>query len=185
MSDAKPDPTCAGCQALSKQVVELADVIARLEAKVERLEARLRENSSNSHRPPSSDPPWSKGKGDRSNSSGRSPGGQPGHPRHERKPKPPDEVHCVEPSLCECCGSSAFDRGREVGRHQVTEIPPVHPLVTEWRVYARRCRSCGHVTRAKLPDEVPRGAFGPRLTAMAVLLTGAYRVSRRNACALL
>lgn len=185
MSDAKADPSCPGCRALSKKVVELAEVIVRLEAKVERLEARLRENSSNSHRPPSSDSPWSKGKGDRNKPSGRSPGGQPGHPRHERKPKPPDEVHCVEPSLCECCGGSAFGRGREVARHQVTEIPPVRPLVTEWRVYARRCRSCGHVTRAKLPDDVPRGAFGPRLTAMAVLLTGAYRVSRRNACALL
>lgn len=185
MSDASADPSCPGCQALSKRIVELSELIARLESKVERLEARLRDDSSNSHRPPSSDPPWSRSKQTRKGPSGRAPGGQAGHPRHEREDLPPDEVRCVEPTCCERCGGVAWRQGRDFARHQVTEIPLVRAHVTEWRLYARRCRSCDHVTRAKLPHGVPRGSFGPHLTAMVVLLTGAYRVSRRNACALM
>ncbi len=36
------------------------------------------------------------------------------------------------------------------------------------------------MTRAELPDDVPRGAFGPRLIATVALLTGLYRLSKRN-----
>jgi transposase len=44
----------------------------------------------------------------------------------------------------------------------------------------RRCPHCGKRTRAELPSGVPRRPFGPRLTAVIALLTGRYRLSRRE-----
>src|SRR5438067_1430466 len=44
----------------------------------------------------------------------------------------------------------------------------------------QRCPACGKRTRADLPAGVPRRPFGPRLTAVVALLTGRYRLSRRE-----
>ena len=44
----------------------------------------------------------------------------------------------------------------------------------------RRCPPCGQCTRADLPTGVPRRPFGPRLTAVIALLSGRYRLSRRE-----
>lgn len=50
----------------------------------------------------------------------------------------------------------------------------------EYRLHWGRCPR-GHETRAALPEGVPTGAFGPRLVAAVGLLTGLYRLSKRNA----
>src|SRR5262249_38082807 len=68
-------------------------------------------------------------------------------------------------------------------RVQVVELPPVRAEVTEYRLAARRCRGCGALTRAARPAEASGGAFGPRLHAVATLLVGRYRLSRREAVA--
>jgi transposase len=44
----------------------------------------------------------------------------------------------------------------------------------------RRCAQCGKRTRAELPAGVPRRPFGVRLTAVIALLSGGYRLSRRE-----
>jgi len=67
----------------------------------------------------------------------------------------------------------------------VVELPPVRAEVTEYRLAARRCGSCGTITRAVRPAEAGVGAFGPRLQAVAALLVGRYRLSRREAVACL
>ena len=170
--DAAPNPDCPGCQALSKRV-------ARLERELEQLKAQIRQNSSNSNRPPSSNPPWWKPTSG-APASDRRRGGQPGHEKSERKPSPPDEVQCCKPKACESCGESLSGRDRTPLRHQVTEIQPTRALVVEYQLHRLRCRACGCLTRAKLPDGVPSGAFGPRLHSMVTLLSGVYRISRRN-----
>jgi transposase len=70
-------------------------------------------------------------------------------------------------------------------RVQVVELPPVRAEVTEYRLAARRCGSCGTITRAGRPVAAGVGAFGPRLQAVATLLVGRYRLSRREAVACL
>src|SRR6266851_4505977 len=45
---------------------------------------------------------------------------------------------------------------------------------------ARRCPECRKRTRADLPPGVPRRPFGARLTAVTALLSGRYRLSRRE-----
>src|SRR3712207_8305170 len=49
----------------------------------------------------------------------------------------------------------------------------------------RRCPACGKRTRADLPSGVSRRPFGPRLTEVIALLSGRYRLSRREARQLL
>ncbi|MGB8331426.1 MAG: IS66 family transposase [Polyangiales bacterium] len=179
MTDSPPDPNCSGCRALSKQVEELLALVSRLERRISQLETKLRQNSSNSHRPPSSDPPWSKPTGSAPPTKRRR-GAQPGHEKSDRKLLPPDEVHCCKPDACENCGAELFGKDRSPLRHQVTEIPQARAETREYRLHQLKCRSCGHVTRASLPPSVPRGAFGPQLQAMVALWSGAYRISRRN-----
>jgi transposase len=65
-------------------------------------------------------------------------------------------------------------------RHQVTELPPVRAVVTEHQWHHVRCSGCGTTTCAVLPADVPAGAFGPRLQATVAVLSGRYRLSRRE-----
>jgi transposase len=44
----------------------------------------------------------------------------------------------------------------------------------------QRCPACGKRTRAELPAGVPRRRFGARLTAVIALLSGCFRLSRRE-----
>src|SRR3954453_3634313 len=69
----------------------LLDRVERLEAENRELKARLGLNSSNSSKPPSTDPPGRKRRPPEPQS-GRARGGQPGHRRHERPLVPADQV---------------------------------------------------------------------------------------------
>src|SRR3954470_11438014 len=80
--------------------------VAGLERRVGDLESRLKLNSTNSSKPPSSDPIGFKRKPPTA-PSGRKRGGQPGHPRAQRRPVPPEKVRAVtecRPSDCRRCG---------------------------------------------------------------------------------
>lgn len=194
-----PDEELAG---LPPSVVGYLEALEALvvahEARITALEARLRQDSSTSSRPPSSDPPKAQaqrrapvppvgGEGE-----SRQRGGQPGHPGHHREllgEERVDRLVAVTPETCRGCGAGL---SLEAGpcdpadeRVQVVELPPVRAEVTEYRLAARQCRSCGTVTRAGRPAEAGVGAFGPRLQAAATLLVGRYRLSRREAVACL
>ena len=65
-------------------------------------------------------------------------------------------------------------------RHQVVELLPLAVRVTDYQMTLRRCAVCGKRTRADLPTGVPRRPFGARLTAVIALLSGRYRLSRRE-----
>lgn len=154
-----------------------------LRARVLELEEKLRTNSSNSSKPPSSDPPGTVRKKRRR--SRRRRGGQKGHPGHFRALVSPEKVDHFEdhfPEQCERCRTLLEHKpDPDPVRHQVTEVPPVRPEVTEHRLHRVECPQCRHVTTGELRNGVPRGAFGPRLMAVTSLLTGRYRMSRRDA----
>jgi transposase len=88
-------------------------------------------------------------------------------------------VACV-PTACRRCGHNLGGSDPEPIRHQVAELPEIHPDVVEYRLHRLACPRCGTATRGALPAGVPRGAFGPRLQATITLLTGAYRLSKRQ-----
>jgi transposase len=154
--------------------------------RIRELEARLGQNSSNSSRPPSSDPPQALRRRP-VGPSGRQRGGQPGHRGACRGLLPVDAVDEIVPVVPEHCrhcqqpfpGTEAPRQAR-VWRHQVVELLPLAVRVTEYQMAVRRCPACGKRTRADLPAGVPRRPFGARLTAVIALLSGRYRLSRRE-----
>lgn len=89
-------------------------------------------------------------------------------------------VHPVKPERCQSCQHPLHGQDPQPQRHQVTEIPPVTPLVTEYQWQRLLCPAGGEATRAALPAGVPRGGFGPRVQAIAALCTGAYHLSKRT-----
>ena len=164
----------------------LVEANERLEARVAELERRLNRSSRNSSLPPSQDPPSApprpRGKG-----SGRKRGGQHGHEGRHRRLLPSDRVdEIVEhwPDRCQSCRQEFVGTERidvvTPWRRQVAELPPIAVRVTEHRLHAVRCPECAAQTRAELPREVPRSAFGPRLQAAVVTLAVRNRVSRRD-----
>ena len=174
--------TCPGCAALAGLTAALCQEIARLRAEVSRLQAQLSRTSANSHKPPSSDPPThARVKGRELSTRPR--GGQRGHRGSTRALLPVeevDELHVCQPTHCGGCGSPLKGRDSSPLRHQVIELPPLKPTVSEYQLHALRGRWCGVVTRAPLPEGVPERALGPRLQALVAVLSGAYRLSKRN-----
>ena len=91
-----------------------------------------------------------------------------------------DVVVPVKPERCHHCQHLLWGEDPQPQRHQVTEIPPVHPVVTEYQVHRLVCPACGEVTCADVPPGVPLGGFGPRVQAITALCTGAYHLSKRT-----
>ncbi len=165
---------------------ELVEANQRLEARVAELERRLSRSSRNSSLPPSQDPPSAPPRPG-TKGSGRGRGGQPGHEGTHRRlllPEQVDEVVEHWPERCQSCAHTFGELERvdaaEPWRHQVAELPPIAVRVTEHRLHRVRCGECAAQTRAELPREVPRAAFGPRLQAAVVTLAVRNRVSRRD-----
>jgi transposase len=159
----------------------IAGVIGQLEQRIADLEERLNTNSTNSSKPPSSDPPSVKRRPPTA-PSGKRRGGQPGHRRHTRSLVPPEQVHATfdcKPSHCRRCGHGLAGLDPQPRLHQVAEIPPVRPVVTEYRLHRLPCPQCGTSTCAAVPPGVPAGTFGPRLHSVLSLLAGGYRLGQR------
>lgn len=173
------------------RIAELEGVVAQLRQEVQELRGGPKENSSNSHKPPASDSPAEKDQRNaartrrRKDKPPRKRGGQKGHRGHHRQLVPAAQVSAVVPHYPECCACCGKDLPRRADpnpvRHQVTELPPIKPEVVEHQLHGVTCDSCQHVTRAELPADVPKGAFGWRLMGVMAMLTGVYKLSRRLA----
>jgi transposase len=172
------------------RIAKLEAQVALLLARIAELEARLAQNSSNSNRPPSSDAPADRDARRGKEPTGRSRGGQPGHKGSKRNLLTSDKVNETKDCFPDRC------RRRGCGKplphqpdgtpllHQVIDVPPIKPHVIEYRLHHVTC-VCGKVTCAVLPAGVPRGMCGPRLMALIGMLTGVYKLSRREASRLL
>jgi transposase len=181
LDGSSPPPSCPHC-------AELQAEVDALRQQVRELQARLDQNSGNSSKPPSSDPPHLKSKlrdGQKRRRRGK-PGGRPGHTGHHRKLLPPQRVdHVIDhlPHACRSCGSCLAAEARPADpqprRHQVAEIPPLAAVVTEHRAHGRLC-SCGQVTFASLPDGVRDHCFGPRLAALVSYLSARCHDGKRT-----
>jgi len=169
------DPRDEEIAELRRQLAEKDAVIAQLRAELAALKEAFAKSSRNSSKPPSSDGPGAKARPKKS-PSGRKPGGQPGHKRHERVLVPPEKVHEVVPCIpkqCDACAGLLHGQDPEPHRHQVFELPPVEPVVTEVQQHALGCGLCGHRTVGKLPEGVSTRAFGPTVDAVvAVYIEG-------------
>jgi transposase len=156
--------------------------VGELEQRVGELEARLKLNSTNSSKPPSSDPIGLKRKPP-ATPSGRRRGGQPGHRRALRNLVPPEKVRTItdcRPADCRRCGCALAGDDPAPLVHQVAELPKIEPVVDEYRLHRLGCPQCGVTTCGDLPAGVPKGCFGPYLQAVLATLAGGYRLSKRQ-----
>jgi transposase len=156
--------------------------VDELETRVRDLEARLKLNSTNSSKPPSSDPIGMKRKPP-APSSGKKRGGQPGHRKARRVLVPPEKIRETfdcKPTACRRCGDVLFGDDPEPLIHQVAELPKIEPVVDEYRLHRLTCPTCHATTCGMLPAGVPTGCFGPYLQAMLAMFAGVYRLSKRQ-----
>ena len=156
----------------------LTAVVATFEARIVELESRLKQDSSNSSRPPSSDPPGRRPYPPRK-PSGRKRGGQPGHRRNDRIRLEPDVVVDVKPDNCRRCDEPLLGDDPEPLVRQVFEVPEVKPIVVEYRLHRLICPRCGESTCGVAPDEADLG-YGPRAQAVCAVLAGDGRLSKRR-----
>jgi transposase len=91
-----------------------------------------------------------------------------------------DEVVVIKPAQCIHCQTPLSGEDATPWRHQVIELPPIKPVVTEYQWHQLVCAACGEVARAPWPEGVPSGTYGPRIQATVALCTGAYRLSKRT-----
>ncbi len=163
-------------------VTELIAAVQRLEAENQRLRAENEQlkavlakesppppTSQNSSQPPSRDV-----KRNLTGARKRKKHGPPfGHARQTREwVAKPDRI--IEVTVDTCGHCQADLRGVEsqaVRRHQLTELPPIAPVVIETRQAEVRCPDCQQITRGELPEGLEGGrSFGPRLAATVVYL---------------
>jgi len=128
--------------------------------------ARLKKNSGNSSKPPSSDivkPP----KPSRGRRKKRQRGGQPGHPKHTRMSFPPEHVEEVIEYEFRAAGSVARPSANSVA----------------YRVIEHRARKylnprTGQIQIAPMPDEVrPGGLLAADLTVVVAFMKGGGHMS--------
>jgi transposase len=166
---------------LEARVTALETMVQALQEENRALQEQLKQNSRNSSRPPSSDSPSSpRPKRPRSK---RRRGGQPGHPGQTRRLIPVEEVDEVvplKPEQCQGCQAPLSGDDPTPFRHQVIEIPPIEPVITEYQWHQLRCPVCGETTRVPWPAGVPSGTYGPRVHATVALCTGSYRLAKRT-----
>src|SRR6266851_834774 len=147
-----PPEAQAYIRALEARVEALEAMVQVLQEHNRALQEQLHQTSRNSSRPLASDPPHSE-RPHRPRSKRRR-GGQPGHPGHTRPLLPVeavDEVVVIKPEQCAPCHAPLSGDDPTPWRHQVIEIPPITPVVTEYQWHQLVCATCGEVPRAPWP----------------------------------
>jgi transposase len=179
-------PPCANCQRLQKQLDDLQARFDVLLATVEQLQKQLaaaRKDSSNSSKPPSSDivkPPKPQPP---SGQERRQPGGQPGHPSHQRELFPPEVLASIPTDYlldaCPSCGGHLLLADHhEPDVVQQVDIVAVPLVIHEHRSHPGWCPHCRKDCYASLPLSIRRGGLaGPRLTTVIAYLKGVCHAS--------
>lgn len=156
--------------------------LSAVQKRLEKIEEQIKLDSDTSSKPPSSNKPWRKRETKGKLPSGKKRGAQPGHQGSRREPLPPeqvDEFRVYKPESCRHCGEALQGDDPQPRRWQVTDIPPIRPVVIEHQVHTLSCR-CGKTTTATLPPTIACSQFGPRITAFIGMLIGQERLSKRQ-----
>lgn len=139
----------------------LRQLLIECQRRITELEDQLRKagvskNSSNSSKPPSTDISRPKRNESLREPSGKKSGGQEGHKGTTlQMSETPDEIVDLKPGYCNECGCDLENvEGKFLSKRQVKDIPPVIPIVTEYRNYERCCPKCGHHQKSSFPAGV-------------------------------
>ena len=159
---------------LEGQASELQELVKVLLARIVDLEARLKRNSGNSDKPPSSEGLSKKPAIPRPKGGKR--GGRPGHTGKTLEMVDSEKVHdwVIHQAEGACsCGCMLADVAGELleERRQVFDLPPSTLLVSEHRIESKICPACGLVHKGVFPADVSAPVqYGHRVRALAGML---------------
>src|SRR5215475_2172459 len=184
MSARRTNP-CPNCKRLRQRVQLLEQTVTSLTEQVRLLQEQLAtaaKDSSTSSRPPSSDivkPPKPTPPPGQARCAA---GGQPGHPRHERAPFPPEQINggVFEHTLDSCpdCGRAVQPLAEAPRVVQQMDLRLLPVVITEHRGQAVWCPVCLSKHHAPLPAAVEAGGLvGPGLTTLIAYLKGVCHAS--------
>jgi transposase len=173
-------------EAKDAEITALRAELGKLQSQVADLAARLKQDSANSSRPPSSDGLGKPAPKSLRKKTGCGPGRSKGQPGATIElTGRPDHVTRHEPGCCAGCGkdlSGAEETAIE--RRQVVDIPRVQAQITEHQMIERQCGGCGTRTRGQAPGGVSAPVlYGPRAAALGTYLWHGQFLSRGQACA--
>jgi transposase len=171
MADSLPSIPLAP-EILSRTPPEVIELLLRLLVRIEELEAKLNQNSSNSNKPPSSDSPFTPKL--EAPKKPKKPRKRKGHRQQCLRPTELTELH---PAHCSC-GCREVDEQEPYYIHQVIELPEIKATVRHIFLYRGWCRACGKTVKAHIPHELRTG-FGPRFCALVAELAAVHGNSRR------
>ena len=159
-----------GIEKLTTENTELRKENAELRERLARYEHR--KDSHNSNLPSTKDPIGTKKRVNLREKSKRKSGGQIGHPGKCLEMRTPDKVEILSPCYCSHCGSDLSDiAGEEVERRQQIDLPPIRPVITEYRKIRKTC-VCSHVNDVEFPTTVTAPVcYGPNVQAMVTYLS--------------
>jgi transposase len=153
-------------QALEKVTKENTELRERL------LRYEHPKDSHNSNLPSTKNPIGMKKKVNLREKSERKSGGQVGHPGKCLEMQTPDSTELLVPHYCSSCGRDLSDiEGEEGERRQQIDIPPIHPIVTEYRQIRKVC-SCSQVNIVEFPSTVTaQVCYGSNLQALVTYMS--------------
>ena len=155
-----------GVDAVIEVIRSLEARIQQLEGRIKHLEAIISKDSHNSSKPPSTDINRKPKNTSLRESSGRSAGGQEGHPGTTLKQVTnPDEIIIYKVEQCKHCGYNLKNHEAESKeKRQVFDIPPIKIEVTEHQNETKTCPVCGTMNQSQFPENVKQAAqYGNRL----------------------
>ena len=153
--------------ALEAKIAALTETVATKDARIAELERLLEEVRRSGKRQSA---PFSKGKPKEEwDTSGRKKG--EAHGRHGHRPSPPEPDRFADaplPEYCPHCGDG-LDFERWADQFQ-TELPPLRPVVTKFRVGVGRCRGCRRRVQGRHPEQTSDalGAAGSQVGPRAM-----------------
>lgn len=102
-----------------------------------------------------------------------------GHPGKSRERSEADVTIECKLDTCSGCGTDLREMDQqELGRSQVIEMPPVHPVVVEGIRYGCKCPGCGQENEATYPEGLePKRVFGNRIETTVAYLHEVHHVS--------
>ena len=164
----------------AKVISEQGKIISSLQARLDRYETP--KNSRNSSIPPSQDysrPPKTRSLRE---SSGKKPGGQPGHEGSTLEMvETPDQIIEHIPQFCTSCGNDLTQiQAKLVESRQEVVLPVVQPICIEHQAFQKTC-SCGQTVIADFPGGISPGiSYGHNVESLAAYLNARQFVPYRR-----
>jgi transposase len=164
-------------------VKELEALVALLMAEVQDLKTQLARDSQTSSQPPSRDKPW-KSKSERS-SSGKTTGGQVGHPGKTLTMSEQIDEVVVLPLTGRCGCGQAWEQvsAQEYLARQVHDLPEIRLQVTEYQAEVKVCPHCATRGQAAFPSHVSgQVQYGPQFHGLSTYLNTAHFIPLKRTC---